>query len=210
MPKRPPWPTATLASPLLFVALQGCASPMTSTNAVYPPPGHFPPGLNRLMDGPLRFWQHSLGIYCFRTWGCRISYGGEIVEEHDFGQWQPPAEEVSPDVRERMRGHRGQYRNFRGPLVVTWRDSNRTSRHLEIDLARVFADGLIRHSVPEEDIAPGYSIGDPAIIVEVDDTVVRLHMRTLLPLKQRRDPNNPASASVESLVQVFEQAGDTP
>lgn len=210
MSKRPPWPTATLASPLLLFALQGCASPMTTpdADATYPPPGHFPPTKNRLVDGPFRFWRHSLGVYCFSTWGCRVQYGPHAIRDRPSDEWQPTADEVSPGLRARMRGTQGDFRNFEGPLLIEWHDKDRTPRRLEVDLGRVFADGLIRHSVPQADIAPHFSIGDPSIIVEIEDRTVRLHMRTLIPLKAPRDPRNPHTDSTEDLVQVFEQVGE--
>lgn len=107
-----------------------------------------------------------------------------------------------------MRGTQGDFRNFEGPLLIEWHDKDRTPRRLEVDLGRVFADGLIRHSVPQADIAPHFSIGDPSIIVEIEDRTVRLHMRTLIPLKAPRDPRNPHTDSTEDLVQVFEQVGE--
>lgn len=207
MPKRPPWPTATLASPLLLLALQGCASPMTTpdANATYPPPGHFPPTKNRLVDGPFRFWRHSLGVYCFSTWGCRVDYGPETVWEEPSVELQRAFEDRAPGIRNRMRGTQGSFRNFEGPLVINWRDGQKQPHRVTLNLAEIFSDGLIRHNVPQEEIAPQYSVGDPSIVIEVNDRTVRLYMRALIPLKKPRDPSNPLTDSVDELVLVHEQ-----
>lgn len=206
MPQRPPWPAATLAPSLLLFALQGCAAPMTSPEnpAVYPPPGHYPPGLNRVKDGPLRFWQHNFGTYCFSTWGCRVQYGSMVLEDRDSAEWQEPIESAVGNMRARMRGNHLAIRNFAGPVVIDWRDSRGATLHHEIDLHKLFADGLIRHEVPQDDIAEDVSVGDPDIVVEVNDRTVRVHMRAHIPLKLPCEPGNPYSNFVDENVLVYE------
>lgn len=205
MPKRPPWPAATLASPLLLFALQGCASPMTASDAdaTYPPPGHFPPTLNRVQDGPLRFWQHNFGAYCFSTWGCRVQYGSILVVDRTATEWQTPLEAATGDMRRRMHGGHIGLRNFEGPVVLEWQDAARKPHRLELDLAKLFADGLIRHNVPRDEIAEGVSIGNPDIVVEINDRTVRVYMRAHIPLKRPRDPANRYSDFIDENVLVM-------
>ncbi|HEY4582096.1 MAG TPA: hypothetical protein VIG88_04415 [Lysobacter sp.] len=207
MPKRPPWPAATLASPLLFLALQGCATPMPTSDArpTYPPPGHFPPTLNRVVDGPLRFWQHNFGAYCFSTWGCRVRYGSMLVVDHSPDEWQRPLEDAVGDFRARMRGGYIGLRNFEGPIALEWQDAKRNPLHMELDLSAIFADGLIRHRVPANEIRKDSSVGNPDIIVELNDRTVRLYMRAHIPLEKPRDPGNRYSNFVGENVLVLEQ-----
>lgn len=207
MPKRPPWPAATLASPLLILALQGCASPMDTRNAnsTYPPPGHYPPTLNRLVDGPFRFWQHNIGVYCFRTWGCRAEYGEHVIADKPEGEHQPPIGDYPSDLRKRMRGTNLAFRAFEGPLRLRWHDEAKRPLSLDLDLGKVFADGLIRHNVPHDAILPTSSVGNPDIVVEIDDRTVRLYMRAHIPLKAPQDPGNRYSDFVEENVLVFER-----
>lgn len=206
MHKRPPWPTATFAPPLLFLALQGCAAPMTSTeHAKYPPPGHFPPTLNRVVDGPLRFWQHNLGAYCFRTWGCRVEYGDQVIWDKPTSEHQLPAEAYPADLRKRMRGTNLGFRAFEGPLRLRWQDDQKRPHALDLDLGEIFADGLIRHHVPRDLISPTSSVGNPDIIVEIEDRTVRLYMRAHIPLKAPQDPGNPYSDFVEENILVLER-----
>lgn len=212
MPAHLPWRAPALAPPLLFLALQGCASPMTSTPNAYPPPGHYPPSQNRSADGALRFWSHNLGVYCFSTWGCRATYGDRVVWNSPDEEWNRPAAEYPAGLLERMRGTQGAFRNFEGPLVLEWRDSRRTPRRAELDLATIFADGLIRHRTHRDDIRPDASLGNPDIVIAIDDAVVRVYMRAFIPLRSPRDPTNPRSTFIDENVLVLERraAGGEP
>lgn len=202
MRPRPPW-TTTLASPLLFVALHGCAAPMTATDTQrYPPPGHFPPTLNRLKDGPYRFWQHNFGAYCFDTWGCRVTYGPHRVLDEPGTARRPPA---GPQHLQLMDGDHVGLKNFQGPVVIDWQAADRTPLHAELDLDAIFADGLVRHRVPASDIDPDASVPDPDIVVEVNDRTIRVYMKALISLKVPRDPANPATRSVDENVLVYER-----
>lgn len=202
MPKRPPWSATTLATPLLFLALQGCAAPMTTDTHRYPPPGHFPATTNRLKDGPYRFWRHNFGAYCFDTWGCRVTYGPHVVLD------QPASERFAPAGANHlalMDGDLVGLRNFEGPVVIDWHSSDHTPLHAELDLATIFADGLVRYRVPADEIDPEASMPDPDIVIEVDDRTVRVYMKAFVSLKKPRDPGNQATNAVDENVLVFER-----
>jgi hypothetical protein len=205
MPKRPPWPAATVASPLLFLALQGCASPMTPSDATYPPPGHFPATKNRLKDGPFRFWQHNFAVYTAATWGARVTYGPHVIKDEPDHEMTTPPEAMKPGRVQRMRAGWVGLRNFPGPVVMDWRSRDGTPLHYELDFAKLFADGLIRHDVPEHEINPDASVPDPDIIVEITDRTVRVYMRAFISLKAPRDPGNRYTNAVDENVLVFEK-----
>lgn len=201
MPQRP-FLRSAAATPLLLVALQGCASPMTATDAVYPPPGHFPATKNRLKDGPFRFWQHNFGAYCFSAWGCRVAYGPYLVVDQPETRFFEPAR---PGYLSLLRGGYIGISNFAGPVSLDWRAADRTPLHYELDLARVFADGLIRHDTPLALINPDASVPDPDIVVEINDRTVRVYMRAFISLKAPIDPSNPYTNAVDDNVLVFEK-----
>lgn len=207
MPKRPPWPTATLASPLLLFALQGCASPMTiATSPTGSPDGSSrETGLNRLADGPLRIQGHNMGAYCFNAWGCRVTYGRHLIADRPFGEWQPPSESFDR-TRERMDGTYGGLRAFEAPVVVEWLDSQRQRHTHTIDLDELFPDRRLVYRVADKDIRPDASVGPPDIVIEVDDRVVRVHMRAHIPLRAPRIPGNPYSDFADEIVTVYEKA----
>lgn len=202
MPQRPPWPAATLATPLLLIALQGCASPMTASNDTYPPPGHFPPTKNRLQDGPFRFWRHNFGAACFSTWGCRVTYGPyQVLDQPESRRFAPAA----PGYLTLLSGTYVGLQNFAGPVMLDWRAEDTTPLHYEIDFNRLFADGLVRHNVPEHEIDPKASVPDPDLVVEVNNRTVRVYMKAFIPLKAPRDPDNRYTNAVDENVLVFEK-----
>lgn len=202
MPQRPPWPIATFASPLLLIALQGCASPMTTENATYPPPGHFPATKNRLKDGPFRFWQHNFSAYCFSTWGCRVTYGPYRVRDQPDTRFFEPS---GPGYLNLLGGGYVGIRNFAGPVILDWRAADKTPLHYELDFNRLFADGLIRHDTPLDLINPDASVPDPDIVVEINDRTVRVYMKAFISLKAPKDPANRHSNAVDENVLVFEK-----
>lgn len=200
--------TATaLATPLLLVALQGCSTPMNSyaaTPARYPPPGHFEDVNRRAGDGPLRFWQHNFGVYCFDTWGCTVRYGAEVVVEQPKDELRPSIASLPGNVLKRMNGTIGPYRNFQGPLFLDWLDKSRNPLHLRLDLDQIFADGLIRHAVAQAEIRADATVLNPDIVVQIEDRTVRLFMRALIPLKRPAIPGNRLSDSIDENVLVHE------
>lgn len=202
MPQRPPWPAATFASPLLLIALQGCASPMTTENATYPPPGHFPATKNRLKDGPFRFWRHNFSAYCFSAWGCRVTYGPHrVLDQPETHYFQP----APPGYLTRLGGGYVGIQNFAGPVTLDWRAADKTPLHYELDFNRLFADGLIRHNAPMDLVDPNASVPDPDIVVEVNDRTVRVYMQAFISLTAPRVPGNRHSNYVSENVLVFEE-----
>lgn len=174
---------------------------MTADTPRYPPPGHFPATMNRLKDGPYRFWQHNFGAYCFDTWGCRVVYGPHVVVD------QPESRHFPAAGAERLALMHGGYiglKNFQGPVVIDWRAADRSPLHAELDLAQIFADGRMRYDVPDVEINPDASVPDPDIVLEVYDRTVRVYMKAFISLKRPRDPSNPHTNAVDDNVLVYE------
>lgn len=146
-----------------------------------------------------------MGVYCFNTWGCRVQYGNHLVMDRPFDEWQPPAESYPDDLRGRMDGTYGGLRNFEGPVHLQWRDKNGDLMEHTLDFASIFADGLLRHRVPDGDINPMAEVLWPALIVEIDDRTVRVHMRARIPLKAPRRVDNPYSNFVDEPVLAYER-----
>lgn len=204
MPRPSEW-RAALATPLLAFALHGCAAPMTArhdTPPRYPPPGHFPATMNRLKDGPYRFWQHNFGAYCFDTLGCHVVYGRHVVIDRPDTQPTPAA---SPGYVERLDAGWLGLPNFEGPVVLDWRSKQGDPLHLELDLGEIFADGRVRYRVDDALIDPEASGPDPGIIVEVNDRTVRVYMDAFISLKAPRVPGNPHSNFADDKVLAFER-----
>ncbi|MDT1028364.1 hypothetical protein RNH99_30670, partial [Pseudomonas paraeruginosa] len=76
------------------------------------------------------------------------------------------------DYQSLMKGGHIDIANFPPPAEVSWRSKDQSEHKALIDIGEIFSDGLVRHQVAREDIAPGVSIGDPEIILEVDDRTI--------------------------------------
>lgn len=195
MPSPPFWSAAATLTPMLALALQGCTTRMT---APAQPPSHqeLHDTLNRVEDGPFRFWSHNLGVYAFSTWGCRVTYGPRVVWNDPSDHWNAPFDERPPGMRERMRGSQGPFKNTEGAMTIEWLDAGRTPRRTVVDVPALLAHGVIPHSVKGEDILPSVTIHPPDLIVEVDDRTVRLYLQSEIPLRSRA-PRNPALNDVK-------------
>ena len=81
-------------------------------------------------------------------------------------------------------------RNFPAPARVRWRSKDGETHEAEVDIAALFADEVVRHNVPREDIAEmvdGEYQSEPSIILEVNDRTLRVWMRAMIFLKKRVD-----------------------
>lgn len=157
-------------------------------------------------EWPLRFQRHRFGAYCFDTWGCQIVYNGFPHGRSEPETLSPSAASYGDDLRQRMKGGHLDIRNFPGPAEVRWRSKDKTEHEARIDIAEIFRDQLVRHEVAREDIAEGASIGEPEIILEVDDRTINVYSRCFIPLKRPMDPGNPHSDYRADLIKVFSRS----
>ena len=74
-----------------------------------------------------------------------------------------------------------------------------------VDMAEIFADRLVRHTVRREDILENSGIPYPGIILVVDDRTIRIYMSTWMSLKHRTDPDNPYSDHHSGVVLVHSE-----
>lgn len=193
---------------LVLFAATGCQTAMSSSaassSAASAAAGSSVAGSSS--EWPLRFQRHRFGAYCFDTWGCQILYNGFPHGRPEPEALSPSAASYGADLRERMKGGHLDIRNFPGPAEVRWRAKDKTELQAQIDIAEIFRDQLVRHEVPREDIADGASIGEPEIILEVDDRTINVYSRCFIPLKRPQDPANPHSDYRADLIKVFSRS----
>lgn len=162
-------------------------------------------GADTTAQWPLRFARHRFGGFCFDTYGCSIVYNGFPHGKDDPDQLSASASSFGPQYQQRMKAAHLDIANFPGPAEVTWRSKDKSEHGASIDIGAIFKDQLIRHDVPREDIATGVSLNDPEIILEVDDRTINVYMRSMIPLKQPREPGNAHSDFRADLIRVFTQ-----
>lgn len=180
--------------------LQGCkaakettperaATPAPEPNEhMKPPPGHGP-YTGTVADWPLWFPWHKFGTHCFSVQGCRISYAGI---PNGTGRPRPSFESLGRPLEKVLHAGNGPVKNFPPPAQVTWTSQDGTPLTASVDMAEIFADRMVRHTVPREDIMERATIPYPGIILVVDDRTISVYMSTWIALKESRtrDANN--------------------
>lgn len=200
-----------LAAMLALFAATGCQTAMSTSASS--PSGAAPAdatadhaaGAGTSAQWPLRFERHRFGGYCFDTYGCRIVYHGFPHGKPDDSKLSASTASFGADYQSLMKAGHIDIVNFPPPAEVSWRSKDQSEHKALIDIGEIFSDRLVRHQVAREDIAPGVSIGDPEIILEVDDRTINVYTRTFIPLKAPRDPANPNSDYRADLIKVFSQ-----
>lgn len=190
---------------MLALMLSGCHSAMTTPTPHDAASPRIPAPDRRytgtVADWPLFFKHHQFAVACFDTQSCKVEYG-----EFEFGSDRPtPAADSlgSESYDATMIGHYGPVPRVAPPAHVHWRCKNGAEIDAEIDIGEIFKDGLIRHNVRREDIAEDISLGSTHVILEVDDRTINVYTRTMIPLKEPRDPANPHSDFRDDLIKVY-------
>ena len=162
------------------LALQGCRAEEPVYEHMIPPPGHGP-YTGTVADWPLWFPWHQFGVYCFSVQGCNARYAGIPF---GTGQPRPSFESLGRPLESVLRAGNGPIRNFPPPAEVTWTSQDGTPLTASVDIAEIFADRMVRHTVAREDILENSYIPYPGIILVVDDRTISTYMSTWLPLKK--------------------------
>ncbi|MBD7987973.1 hypothetical protein H9645_08015 [Luteimonas sp. Sa2BVA3] len=178
--------------------VQGCNAVDRRPDPTSPPPGHGP-YTGTVADWPLWFPRHYFGTDCFSVRACRIDYGGL---PHLYETRQPTFESLGRPVEKVLRASTGPIRNFPPPAEVTWTTLDGVELSAIVDIAEIFADRLVRHPVPRDDIMRNAHIPFPGIILVVDGRTIHVYMSTWIPLKESRKPGNPVGDLHTGLVHV--------
>lgn len=154
-------------------------------------------------DWPLRFDHHQFGVTCFDTQACKVDYNG-----FEFGNPEPsrPRSALKPDEYDNaMTAMYGPVSRSAPPAQVSWRSKEGTELQATVDIAALFADGLVRHNVPREQIPEGISIGSTHILLEVDDRSIGIYTRTMIPTKTPQVSGNDKSNFRDDLIKIEEK-----
>lgn len=190
---------------MLVLTLSGCYSAMPTPTPHDVAPSTIPAPDRRytgtVADWPLFFKHHQFAVACFDTQTCKVEYG-----DFEFGSDQPTpsAASLSPERYDAaMTGHFGPVPRQAPPARVVWRCRNGSQLQAYVDIDDIFRDGLIRHNVRREEIPEQISLGNTHVILEVDDRTINVYTRTMIPLKEPRNPANPHSDFRDDLIKVF-------
>ena len=186
-----PGPTLRLltAATGLAVAASACSMPSPRETAMPTPAGNASGSLNLMpvKEWPIRFDSHKFSVKCYDTYGCTVHYA-DVEQWGDApDEYRPSSESYGPDYQRNWNGVHGMIRNFPPPAQVRWRSKDGETHEAEIDIGALFADEVVRHNVPREDIADmvdGEYQYEPSIILEVNDRTIRVWTRAWIPLKR--------------------------
>lgn len=185
-----------LASLVVSLVLTSGCHGMTAKQEVKSPGGVVAGA--EAVQWPLRFVQHSFGAHCFDTIGCRILYSGFTHGVDSVDVVSPPLSSYR-GTREQIlsAGHIAR-RNFPEPARVTWRSKDGASHEADVDIGEIFKDRLVLHNVPREEVLG--DVGDPAIVLEVNDRTINVYMRAFVSTRSLQVPGNKYSGFRNDLV----------
>jgi hypothetical protein len=187
------------AALLCFSSVAGCQPSMTTQTSS--PASAERTYTGTVQDWPLFFKHHDFGVACFDTQSCLVRYNG-----FEFGtpeQTRPASALSKQEYNAALTARYGPVARMAAPATVSWTSKAGDKLQAEVDIAEIFKDGLIRHDTPREDIAEDVSMGATHVLLEVNDRTVKVLTRTMIPLKQPRDPQNPNSDFRDDLIEVY-------
>ncbi|SFI77093.1 hypothetical protein [Methylobacterium brachiatum] len=141
-------------------------------------------------DWPLKFVQHDFDAFCYSTYRCAVRYNGFTFADDPDDKLQISSASLGSGYPDNLKASYLGVPNFPMPADVSWRSADGTAHHAEVDIAHIFAGGLIKHNAKREDIAEGVSITNPEIILEVNDRTINVYMRAHIPMKTLQIPGN--------------------
>lgn len=176
------------------LALAACASsgPMIKDDAMTRNTAPAPVDLNMqpLKEWPIRFDSHSFTVVTYDTYGARVVYAGLLQRDDSPEVPRPPSASYGPDYTKNWSGSHAGIRNFPGPATVSWRSRDGQPHEAEIDFAEIFKEQVVRHDVAQRDVADtpdGRYIFEPAIILELNDRILRVYMQAFIPLRREME-----------------------
>lgn len=149
-------------------------------------------------EWPLTFVQHNFGAHCFDTIGCRITYGGFTHGVDRDDEVSPPVSSYKGTHTQLLSAGHIARRNFPPPAQVRWRSKDGAPHEAEVDIADIFKDRAVRHNVPLDQVLG--DLGDPDIILEVNDRTINVYMRAFVPTRELQIPGNKYSGFRDDLI----------
>ena len=190
----------------LAVAASACSAPTPREPAMPPATPESAASMNLMpvKEWPLRFKRHSFSVFTYDTYGASVSdYGPQIDQPEN--ELQPSSGSYGPDYQRNWDGVHGMIPNFPPPARVRWRSRDGVAHEAEIDMGTLFADQIVRHNVPREEI-PALPDGkyrhEPSIILEVNDRTIRVWMQAHIPTNSLQKPGNRYSDFRNDLILV--------
>jgi hypothetical protein len=191
--------------PWLLIAaalMTGCHPAMTTqSQAIQPPPERH--------AVPLRFGRHNFVAYCYNAVGCHVIYSNYDFSDSVSEQDHDTVVSAAPppgDYRANWNASHIEIENFPPPAKVSWKSLDGVAHQTTVNMAAIFKDQLVWHKVPKADMADffhGPVAGEPDIFLEVNDHVINVYMKMLVPTRTEQIPGNKYSYGRDDLFLVW-------
>lgn len=184
---------------LFCLLTTGCQTAMPHSPAS---PDHLPPP-PETYSVPLRFMEHNFDAYCYNAVDCQLVYNNHGFfysdEPHTAGTgWFPPPSSADYKKLWGLATYIG-VRNFPAPADVSWKSLDGREHHVFVDIGRIFAEQLIWHQVPADEMVyqsvdeagNRLNTGDsPSIFIEINDRTINVYMRGTARTRSKQIPGN--------------------
>ena len=94
--------------------------------------------------------------------------------------------------------------NFPEPASVAWKSKDGVKHSALVDIGSIFSDRHVLYRVPKRDV--GGDIGDPGIILEVNDRTINVYMKAFVPTREPQVPGNKHSYFRDDLILAWSKA----
>lgn len=144
-------------------------------------------------EWPLRFEKHGFAAHCYDTTGCSVLYNDEYLVQDPADKVRPSSESIGPNYQKGWGTVTfGGIKNFPKPAVVKWKSKDGALHAAEVDIAEIFKNQQILHRVAREDLPTetAATIGEPSIILEVNNRTINVYMREAIYLKDTESRRN--------------------
>ncbi|MFP7723261.1 hypothetical protein [Lysobacter sp. A3-1-A15] len=156
-------------------------------------------------EWPLRFEKHNFQVMGYEVRDLKVHYADRWQRFRDDGVLQPSRASFGPNYQLNWGGGHGSIKNFPAPARVSWRSRDGDSLEATVDVGKIFADQLIRHRVPREQIPDHATFGPPTVILEVNDRTINVYMRSYVGTKELQIPGNPYSHGRDDVILAYTQ-----
>jgi len=185
--------TLVLAATIVMVGA-GCQSGVTARRGNHLDVGRDSSASNE----PLTFKRHNFGAFCYSTYGCHVTYNGFTHVSEPDDVLQPSSTSLGEKYPANLDASYLSIGNFPEPASVAWKSKDGVEHSAFVDIASIFWDRYVLHHVPKRDV--GGDIGDPGIILEVNDRTINVYMKVFVPTREPQVPGNKHSYFRDDLI----------
>lgn len=178
----------------------GCQGIAMTQQDSYARPGAGSPASSE----PLTFKRHNFGAFCYSTYGCHVTYNGftHVSEPDDVLQLSSAS--LGEKYPANLDASYLSVGNFPEPANVVWKSKDGVKHSAFVDIASVFRDQRVLHHVPKGGVDG--DIGDPGIILEVNDRTINVYMKAFVPTRAPQVPGNKHSHFRDDLFLAWSKA----